>query len=388
MIKYETKLYTINGEQVGDVLNTSARKLTLPFMRMPTYSFTLPLTHIRVPRLLNEMLICQVRRDGRIVFNGHIISAEENAAQDAQSVAFTAAGPLWVLSRRFIALSTVPVGWADGGDAGAHPGLMAVNALNTVNDDVPSQTRYLSGQFHTGVKLGTQSLTSLPLSSPRRAKYGPVWFKTMAEALAELSAGASTFEWEIAPIEFETPPDQDPDFLSPFPIIAQLNVAETVGVNRPNAIFEYGTTRANVESYTRSVSRENIATYVHVPYPGFPEPLGTKGVIFAQDTAASESYNLLHGLVDNASIADDSLRGALSKAYLNVRKSPREVLSFKPSMNTRPMPFTDYSAGDQVRVRAVIDGDTRFDRLVRIWGITIDIDPNGNEMVDLELIQP
>ncbi len=84
----------------------------------------------------------------------------------------------------------------------------------------------------------------------------------------------------------------------------------------------------------------------------------------------------------------DAIRTGIVDYHLAYRKNPRQIINFKPAVNARPAPFVDYNVGDFVRARATVNGVLRFDATFRVWGVTFDIDVNGNENVDLELVTP
>ena len=103
---------------------------------------------------------------------------------------------------------------------------------------------------------------------------------------------------------------------------------------------------------------------------------------------AITNRGLYEEVVNDAGVLDDALRGKIGDFHVGLRKQPRERILFKPAVNARPAALVDYQPGDTVRARAVVRGNLRFDALFRIWGITFDVDENGNENVELELVQP
>jgi hypothetical protein len=90
--------------------------------------------------------------------------------------------------------------------------------------------------------------------------------------------------------------------------------------------------------------------------------------------------------VPDGGVFDPGIRNEIGDEHLKYRKVAREVVTFTPSLNARPEPFVHYDVGDWVRARADVEGSTRFDAMFRIWGLTLDVDNNGNESVELKLV--
>jgi hypothetical protein len=74
--------------------------------------------------------------------------------------------------------------------------------------------------------------------------------------------------------------------------------------------------------------------------------------------------------------------------HVAIRKNPRVITTVTPVANARPSPISDFTSGDTIRARAVVNGSVRFDQQFRIWGMSFDIDDMGNEKCELELVMP
>ena len=374
-------LTDLQGTTIGEVGGASARKVTLPHMRVPSASFTVPLTSRYADTILTQdCLVRAYRTDPNtgvrtLGFHGPVIGAEESGAE--QSVAVTCAGPFWRLTKRLIPGSKLKSGWSyPGGTTPVDLGHIARQALIDVN-----------GEQFTGIQLGSHVYST--------TGWVAGWsLKNAAEAIAELSSGISSFEFQVRPVEPESHANPQG-----WPIIGYLDIAPTIGENKPDVIFEYGTPRANVDDYSRSVSRDSILTQAVLSVSGWPNSVekipgtGDPGtdkynLVQTNDPAAVNSRGLFEEVVSDAGILDDGLRTELGQYHVNIRKNPKQVVTLKPALNAKHAPLTDYVPGDTVRGRAVVNGSLRFDVLFRIWGVTFDIDQNGNESVDLELVAP
>lgn len=359
-------LTDLNGNVHGEIRNASDRKIVLPHLRIPTCSFKLPLWHSLAPTIMDtECLVKAYRYDPvtstrTLAFHGPIVSPEENGEGNQQTVNVTAAGPYWRMLRRYIGHQKAGIAYPS-----QDLGLTAHNILDTLN-----------GENYTGIAKGTRTASVTGV-------YGPVWLKSGAEAISELEGGLNSFELEIVPSEPGT------TGVGGWPTIGTMNIAPLIGTTKPDAIFEYGTTRANVASYSRKVDREGMANRTTISVQGWPDAAeGARDLIIREDSASITARGLYEAIVPDGGVIDDGLRTSIADFHLLIRKAPRQQVTFKPARNARPAPLVDYKVGDTVRARAVVRGNVRFDALFRIWGITFEMDPNGNENVELELVMP
>ncbi len=93
---------------------------------------------------------------------------------------------------------------------------------------------------------------------------GADWLFTPANvALSELAAGLDGPDWHVYPVE----PAGDSLGVQ----IGALDVAPTIGVARPDVVFEHGTGKRNVASYTEVLDPTASANEaIHLP-PGYPD---------------------------------------------------------------------------------------------------------------------
>jgi hypothetical protein len=380
------------GNVHGELTRASSRKVSLPHLRIPNASCTIPIWHPLAPLATDTDCLLKCYRTDAVTgqkdlaFHGPIVSAEENSDGASQTIALTAAGPYWRMTKRIIPGSKLKAGLQYGSSGGPLDlGSISRSIITDVN-----------GADFTGIDLGTQTATT-------SGWVGKWWLKNAAEAIAELSAGLNTFEFRVRPTEpvaYANPNN--------WPRIGLYDVAPTIGQSRPDAIFEYGTSRANVAGYSRSISRDSLLTSAIISVQGWPDSVeqvtlpatGDKynllqragGATITAPTAPTStdisSRGLFEEVVGDNGVLDDTLRAQMADFHVLIRKQPRQQITFKPSPNARPAPFVDYNPGDTVRARAVVNGTLRFDALFRIWGITFDVDENGNENVELELVTP
>ncbi len=374
---WEFVLTDLNGNVHGEVRNADERKVILPHMRVPSATFKVPLSHYLADTIMDTdtLLKCyrlnELTSTKTLAFNGPVVSAEESTsdANNSHSIAVVAAAPFWRVTKRLIGKTVAGFSW--GIPTAADLGLAAHTILDTIN-----------GESFTGIGKGTRGAVTT-------GSFGPWHLKPAAEAIAELSSGVNSFEFVVDPIE----PQAEPGGVGGWPRIGNMRIATTIGAAKPDAIFEFGTTKANVGAYSRSINREGMITRAHISVSGWPTtPPVVAGVaktlITRSDSGLIASRGLFEDLVDDASIIDDQLRTDVADFHLLHRKNPREIVTFEPAINAKPTALVDYMPGDTVRGIARVGGSVRFDASFRIWGVTFNVDQNGNEKIELELVRP
>lgn len=378
----------LSGNVHGELTKASERKVSLPHMRTPSASCRIPLNHPLADTLSNsDCLLKAYRTDAvtatkTLAFHGPVVSTQEVGESGMETIAVTAAGPFWRLTKRLIPASLVKEGAQFGSESALLDyGDIARTILNSVN-----------GVSHTGISTST---TDGAIYTPNTPPNGQGWvgkwyFKNVAEAMAELASGVNTIEFRVRPVEPITTPS--------WPTIGLFDCApqSQLGTSRPDAIFEYGTARANVVGYDRTVTRDGILNVAYASVSGWPDsvekmPDGVTdkyGLVASSDNTSISARGYFEEQVADAGVLDAGLRTAITSYHVAIRKDPRQVITFNPAPNARPAPFIDYEVGDTVRARAVVNGSIRFDGLFRIWGLTFNVDENGNENVELELVTP
>jgi hypothetical protein len=340
---------SLAGANVGEILNAKNRGVGLGLRRVETCGMLLRLDNPLADSLLNGDLLVKAYDGTTLRFVGQTIGAEEVNDGTNASVQITCASPLWRLNKRFVGKGTV--GYSQG-TAGAQVdrGTIMSSMLNAVNTEA-----------HTGIELGT-----VAASSNTYVAYTP--FKRVLEAFTELAQGVAAPDFRFRP--------QEPQAVSGGTRLGYLDIAGTIGQNRPATIFEYGVNRRNVASYKRQVSLEGMmnAGYALDPAGGAPTS--------AVDNTSIAAYTRLEDLVPtDLSVA--ALRQTLVDEHLRVRKNPRQLIEFTPVRDDPAAPGrvprfgTDYEIGDVVRFRAVHGTTVRVNAMLRIFAIEYKIDEEG-----------
>lgn len=105
----------------------------------------------------------------------------------------------------------------------------------------------------------------------------------------------------------------------------------------------------------------------------------------ADDTDAQTEYQLFHDVISISNSNDVELLGAIANAEIVVNAYPRVLYSFTPKPENTgenvPRIFEDYSIGDQIYITAKRNGKEIIKQAVRLFGVTLNIDSNGNEII-------
>jgi hypothetical protein len=160
--------------------------------------------------------------------------------------------------------------------------------------------------------------------------------------------------------------------------LADLNLGTPLGVNRPDAIFEYGfETMRTAKQYRRAIDREMLLTQ------GYSLPTDFS----ATSTDVRESHNdaaiAARGLYEDvvqSNVVNGDLRKALLDEHVAVRKQARQMVTAEPSA-AAPVLGVDYDVGDYCTGRAVMNGKTRLNGQVRVYGYEQTYDENDKETV-------
>lgn len=364
---WDFELTDLNGTVLGEITNASNRQVVLPLNQLPTCSFKIPVRHYLSPYLSDDTwdgLVKAYRTGqsgGRVLrFIGPVVSSNEVGDDSGPpQISVAAASAMWRLNYRL--LGTTSTGWAKG------------NATTTFELTVIAQQMLTDSNSagYTGIENGASTTTS-------QGSAGVYYMQPMLTALATLSVGLNAFDFEVAPTE-------PTNVSKPWPQIGVLNTVPLLGTTKPDAIFEFGTSKANVVSYTRQIDRANMMTKGYINQPAVSDHTQ---ILISEDASSEALRGVFEGVCDDGGTTWDVLRQQIVDMNVAIRKKARLVVNFKPHMNATPEPLVDYIVGDQIRARLFIDRIQRLDAMMRIWGITFDIDNNGNETPTLQLLQP
>lgn len=362
------------GKVVGELELADSRTVTpYPIKSLPTATATVRVDNPMVPYLaLADRTRLKVYDDlERLLFRGPITSFEKIVKAGQKSVAVTATGIGWKLGYRTIPDSRTQKGYTNGT-------AVAPKDRTTLVADVVTAIQAIRDE---GIVLGTLTPTG------SSTYIGPWWDKYGLDAIVELCAPLDGPDWLITPIE-----DADGG-------IGRLDVSPAIGQDRANALWEFGTGRLNVASWTHKIDPGRLANRArHLP-PGWPDTTNTPVEYWDNDSIAER------GLFETTVTADLSvpdLRNKLVAAHVNLRKVPRQVITFEPTAEQiAELTYrVDYSEGDLVRFHALERYPVRssagsvvgysevdtVDIVTRLRAVTWTLDRNGKATPSFTLL--
>jgi hypothetical protein len=163
--------------------------------------------------------------------------------------------------------------------------------------------------------------------------------------------GGEPCAWELEPCETR----RSSAYL--WPQIAKLNVSSYLGTDRPHAIFEFGDGARGIARYNRKITRQGRLTRAY-SLPDTEKPWAA-GQVAHPESQPEWSTIGLHEAVVPMDIKDATARAAIAQLHVDVRKKPREVVTFDPS-SLAPIYGIDYDVGDTVVGRGRINGQERW----------------------------
>lgn len=280
-----------------------------------------------------------------LCFYGPVIADQENASGQGPNVQVTAADVAWRLGKRYVVQNVSGIGTEFTGDSGT----LAYTFLGLTNANAP-----------TGISQGNKDTFV-----SRSVTY--LW-KRVLDALNELGSIAGSYEWQLRYIDGNPP-------------TVYLDLLSMLGDDREADVFlEYGCGSRNCSTYTRARTADLLATYVYV--------LGGSSTALAvgYDTAAVQTYGLYEDVLTFSDITVTGLLDALAAAHVAARRRPRSMINLTPFPKTAPRFGADWTVGDRVTARVMVNGKVRANGIARIWGAEIRIDELGNETATLELV--
>lgn len=358
MQNWRLELTNLNYVPMGEILNAAERKVTIALNKLDTCAFRMRMDNPLAELIATTAGFVKAWRNGVLVFYGPVITAEENGQSGSATLSVNCQSGGWLmLNKRYANQSVTP-------DAGKRVDID--RAIIVKNEMAATNTN----QGETGV-----STTAMAISAAETVNYTIPGYTPMVDLLRTMHTGDNTFDWRMVPMD-----NWDNGVVTSLKHTA-FTAAPVLGQTRPEAIWEFGTGRANLQSYRNFVSRETQIS----------EALSLISSTKVDTSFVSTGLNwgVMQDIVSNNEISDESQAAALRSAHLNVRMNPRRITTWQPHIDPSglrmPEYGIDYVVGDIVHGRGVVDNIVRFDGLFRCWAVDFAIDDNGFERANLIL---
>jgi hypothetical protein len=184
----------------------------------------------------------------------------------------------------------------------------------------------------------------------------------------------------ISLTEQENGPDIEVD-----PQTRKLNVYRKKGTKKENVYFSYNWGPSNLKNFTKRTTTDKLANNL------IGRANGVAPVMLATASGSFSKYGLFEDVLNlNQNAPNPNVLSYYTAAEYVFTSVPEVTYSITPFPYTIgssvPEPFIDYEIGDQVYIRARKEPRIDDSQLVRIFGINISIDSEGNEFVnDLQI---
>lgn len=363
----------LGTQQLGEVTNARSRTLNFPLNRIPTAGFTIPGNHYLAQYFVDPTWdgLLKVYCDQQLVFCGPVVSSDDqyDASVQMQMITVAASGPMWRLGFKLLGRDATGLSLASVASP-VDVVILAEFVLAGANADWP--THPTSSSPYTGITLGSATTSGVTGSA------GPYFFKPASDAIAELAVGA--YDFEVSPVE--------PIGVGlVWPHIGDLNLQPRIGLNsatvQPSAVFEFGTSSANLASYGRNIDRSQMATLGFIQQPAASDHSGT---LYSVDDTAEGTRGRFEALIDDGGVQWNNLRQELADKNVAVRKQARQLVSITCRPNAQPQLFNGLSVGDDFKLYMKLNENFVLQAISRAWGIQLDIDQNGNETQTIAVV--
>jgi hypothetical protein len=372
-----------DGTNLGELTQATDRKITFPLNRPPTVGFTAKVDDPLAQYLTrDDLTLVKVYLDVPnsaagpvLMFCGPIISHDKARTAGGGTIAVLASGPAWRLAKRVI--GTNITGCTLTPDVGAGTGDLVRQIIGTLNTGAGDPYWCTRGDTNIRVPAG-------PIAAGNPYTVGPWYYRPVLEAINEMSGVLDGFDWRVDPTE----PTADGLGIQ----LGTLAVADAFGINRPDAVFEFGAGRANVAEYHELGDATTLATWVWNLPPGFPGAA-------TQPVVESNSDSTGRGLYEELVTCDltvNEMRQALADEQVALRQTPRITYRIIPTPDlgdgSVPRYPMDFDIGDILPFRVTetfpaVDSATRavtgyteiktVDGWFRVYQVELDVDDNG-----------
>lgn len=246
--------------------------------------------------------------------------------------------------------------------SGSFPTGVGAYPLPKVASSVPDNlTLIASGTYASGT-------TITPSAAATRKSFKIEQDQSFGEAITSLTAQENGPDIDVVIDDSSGQP------------IRKLNVYRKKGSKKENIYFAYNWGPSNLKNFSKRTNTEKFANNL------VGRSNGVTPVMLATESASFTKYGLWEDVVNlnqNAPNAD-ALRFYTAAEYI-FTSYPDVTYSVTPFPYTLessiPEPFVDYEIGDQVYIKAKKEPRIDDFQLVRVFGINITIDEEGNEFV-------
>ena len=243
-------------------------------------------------------------------------------------------------------------------------GSIALDLLNTTNAVAPTRIISDSSQVH---------------DTQVRTRNYDRW-SNIGAAITELSEIENGFDFVIDPITRTLS-------FYPSPSLSVSNPVSPVWHDRTSVVFASGWGPDNIQELQRQTDSSQMMNTIFVSGKNATYGPGT-------DPASIAAYGAFEEQVSLSDVADANVLTAYGAEEITFRSTPRIIYSVTPFPRASapgrvPDPLIDYGLGDQVYLTAVYPPRIQiYNQALRVFGLDIQIDDEGNERLGALQLSP
>jgi len=320
----------------------TGKSFTLSLNRPGSFNFTIPMFSNGAQFTEPSKYCVIAQKNDVIVWSGALWTKSEKFA--AEKIELSAVGWFQYLMKRFITDASHTYTTVNQGVAAFN--LLALANAQTIDavtrptwitaGSNTSTTTYTSKKFERWQNIGQEILN-----------------------LTEVEAG---FDFVI-----------DPD-------TREMNISNWDDyLDNTNAHFAFNFGPENVVDVTRDTNADDMSNQTYVT--------GQYGTAESHDTNTTHQieYGIHQNVIQINEVSDTAILAAISNAETAINSLPRVIINFDPHaegmVQSIPHLFEDYNLGDKVYLTAKRDEEEILNQGIRLFGLTLTIDENGNEKV-------
>lgn len=367
-------------KHIGELLQASSKQISVALNAAGSATFTYPMDAELADQLWPHQSGIKVYRIGstgpQLIWSGFVNTISED--WDAMKLQVNCVGWLDRLSDRFLRAVYQVTGTADSGQ-------IIFDLLQRANGGPPgggvyewpiSTVTYVAPDGGTvywpsGATPNTPSFMKVGSTQPNEGPGGATAYTTQLIP-KKLEKGQGILQAIQDIIQTENGPDITVD-----PATRVVNVYRKYRRILPGVVFGYNWGPENISQFGREIDGSTVMNFMVAS--------GNSGVEAAGvvDIASQQAYGPFEEFASLSDVPETEILASYAQAEVNIRKTPRVMYQVTPfpwtEQNSSPEPFVDYRVGDQVALVARRLPRLDVNQQVRIFGMEVGIDEEGNE---------
>ena len=378
---------------VGELTQARSKQLNLSLNKPGSLSFTIPMDDdlgYQIYPITHCVKAIRKGTDGvsRVIWSGPVWTIDEDIT--AQTMTVNAVGWLQMLDKRILrrdkiynAINNAGGPWTD---ADIILDLLADSNATNITWDVG---------FPGGYSVPLMSGSTVPTNITAGTKTG-----TMQNRQISYQKGASILQEILRLTDIESGCDIEIDYSS---ASRPLNIYSRKMTDRTSVVLGYNWGPMNIQQLTRQFDPSTIVNYIYVVGSNIVSPAYADTKTFAAPTQnppklgenSQTSYSLWEETVALTDVSSNTVLQTYAAGEVLIRSSPRVQYGLTPfpfaseKKGQIPEPFLEYTLGDKIYFSARLGRRIAINKqAVRIFGMSISVDDNGNESIGALQVSP